>query len=151
MFPLLAMTTIEYVPAAVFDPAVTVNTDVPEVLIELTLRVSDSPLTSEIPSSVKLAVAVKFRGIMVRLNTADFPGATVKTALSTVIQKSVPRINAHAAPGLPEGFLKLELESWMVRSSTSKNQSCCHFRRRHLELGIGVESFHHVFFEVNVV
>ena len=65
--PLFARTVMEYVPLAVVLLAVTVSTDVPDVLIELLLSVADSPFTSEIPSRERVAVPVKFNEVIARL------------------------------------------------------------------------------------
>src|SRR5439155_24474614 len=97
MLPLFASTVIEYVPDAVVDATVTVNTDVPEVLMELGLRVDDSPFTSDTPSTSKVAVAVKFSGVTVKLKVALLPLLTEWEALSMVRQKSVPTgVGVHA-------------------------------------------------------
>ena len=66
-FPLFAITVTEYVPFVVVLLAVTVRVEVPEVLMELLLSVADSPFTSEIPSRIRFAVPVKFKGVNVRL------------------------------------------------------------------------------------
>jgi len=116
ILPLFASTVIEYVPAAVFDPAVIVNVEVPDVAIELGLNVADNPGTSEIPSKVKFTVPLKFSGVTPRSKVTDFPpGLVVNAAVLTVIQKSVPvGVRLHADPGLPEGCLKLEFVSCPV-------------------------------------
>ena len=94
---------------------VTVKTEVPDVLIELALRVEERPFTSVIPSNVMFAVLVKFSGVSVKLNVADLLAVTVSAALSTVNQKSVPTgVKLHAFPTPLEGCLKLELESCSV-------------------------------------
>ena len=67
-------------------PAVTVRTDVPEVVIELVLSVAESPFTSEMPSRVNFVVPVKLKGVTVRLKVALPPGFTVRMLLSTVSQ-----------------------------------------------------------------
>jgi len=117
MLPLFASTVIEYVPDAVVDATVTVNTDVPEVLMELGLRVDDSPFTSDTPSTIKVAVAVKFSGVTVKLKVALLPLLTDCEALSMVSQKSVPtgvRLHADATPLC--GLLKVEVASVRVES-----------------------------------
>ena len=103
---------MEYVPAAVVVPAVSVSTDDPDFVIDLALKEDVSPFTALTPSMVRLAVLVKFKGVSVKLNVVDLPCFTLNEGLSTVSQKSVPDgVRLHAAPGLPEGALKLELES----------------------------------------
>ena len=117
MLPLFASTVIEYVPDAVVDAAVTVKTDVPEVLIELGLSVDVSPFTSDTPSTVRVAVPVKFSGVTVKLKVALFPLLTDWEALSMVSQKSVPtgdRLHAVATPDC--GLLNVEVASVRVNS-----------------------------------
>ena len=131
MLPLFAMTVIGYVPAAVLVPAVTVRTEVPEDLIEVTLRVAERPFTSVTPSIVSFTVPLKFSGVIVKVYVAEPPGLTVNTGLSSVNQKSVPTgVRLHAAPGLPEGTLKLELESF--------NVALCHPEKSSFEFFFGV-------------
>lgn len=147
--PLLAMIVIEYVPLGVVLPAVTVRTDEPEVLIELTLSVADSPFTSVIPSRIRFAVPLKFSGVTARLYVALPPGLTVSSALSIVSQKSVPAaVRLQAAPGEPDGALKLELESSPV--------ALCHPEKLSFvpDFGLGTvkgvvefDAFHQVFFD----
>src|SRR6266849_4518006 len=117
MLPLFASTVIEYVPDAVVDAAVTVKTDVPEVLIELGLSVDDSPFTSDTPSTVSVAVPAKFSGVTVKLKVAFPPLLTDWEALSMVSQKSVPtglRLHADATPVC--GLVKVEVASVKVES-----------------------------------
>jgi hypothetical protein len=115
VLPLFASTVMEYVPVGVVVPAVSVSTDDPEVLIDLVLKEELRPFTSLTPSIVRLAVLVKFSGVTVKLNVVDLPCFTLSEGLSTVSQKSVPdAVRLQAAPGLPEGALKLELESLPV-------------------------------------
>ena len=117
MLPLFASTVIEYVPDAVVDATVTVKTDVPDVLTELGLSVEDSPFTSDTPSTIRVAVPVKFSGVTVKLKVALLPLLTDWDALSMVSQKSVPtglRLHAVATPVC--GLLKVEVASVRVES-----------------------------------
>ena len=147
--PLLAITVIEYVPLAVLDPAVTVSTELPEVLMDPALKVADNPLTSLIPSRMRLAVPVKLSDARAKLKVAFPPGLTVSSALSIVSQKSVPLgVRLQAAPGLPDGALKLEFESSPLMP--------CHPEKLSVvpDFGLGTtkgvfefEAFHHVFLD----
>ena len=147
--PLLASTVMEYVPFAVVVAAVTVRTEDPEVLIEPALKVAESPLTSEIPSRVRLAVPVKLRGISARLKVADFPCFTDSAALSIVNQKSVPTgVRLQAFPTPEEGALKLELESSPVALFQPEKSSLVPFLGSGTVNGVvEFDAFHHVFFD----
>lgn len=131
------------------DAAVTVRVEDPAVLIELALKVAESPGTSEMPSRVRFAVVEKFNGIRLKVNEVLAPGLTVAEGLLMVNQKSVPvGVSWQAPPGLPWGNANFEVKS--------ANVSPRHPAKLSVDLFLGVGTmnsvsaftgFHHVLFD----
>ena len=87
-------------PFGVVFAVVTVNVELPEVLMELGLNFAVAPGMLETPSDARVTVPVKFSGVTIAVNVAVLPAETVTYPVNAFIvnQKSgVSTATVHCA------------------------------------------------------